>query len=95
MTAVQQVTVVNRTAVANDTGLGKLALFNSDGTPFAASTFKQVAARSDAAAATSTAAAGANPTKAEFDALRNDYLALRTVVNDLLAKMRTAEVLDT
>lgn len=53
----------------------------------------QVAARTDAAAATSTVAAGATPTKAEFDALRADYLALRTVVNDLLAKMRTAGVL--
>ncbi|MEU7066893.1 hypothetical protein [Streptomyces sp. NPDC046161] len=51
---------------------------------------KQTAAVTDAAAATSTAAAGANPTKAEFDALRTDYLALRTKVNGLLAAMRTS-----
>jgi hypothetical protein len=54
---------------------------------------KVVAARADVAAATSTVAAGANPTKAEFDALRVDYLAARTVINDLLAKMRTAGIL--
>jgi hypothetical protein len=50
----------------------------------------QTAAVTDAAAATSTAAAGANPTKAEFDALRNDYLALRTKVNALLAALRAS-----
>jgi hypothetical protein len=47
----------------------------------------------DAGAATSTAAAGATPTKAEFDALRTDYLALRTKVNALLASLRTGEFL--
>lgn len=35
------------------------------------------------AAITSTAAAGANPTKAEFDALRNDVVALRNTVVSL------------
>ena len=66
-------------------------LFDSTGAPLTVP--KLIAARADAAAATSTAAAGATPTKAEFDALRTDYLALRTLVNDLLAKMRTAGIL--
>lgn len=51
---------------------------------------KQVAAVADAGAATSVVAAGATPTKAEYDALRTDYLALRTKVNALLAAMRTS-----
>jgi hypothetical protein len=51
---------------------------------------KQTAAVVDAGAATSVAAAGATPTKAEYDALRTDYLALRTKVNALLAAMRTS-----
>ncbi len=51
---------------------------------------RQTAAVADAGAATSVVAAGANPTKAEYDALRADYLALRTKVNALLAAMRTA-----
>lgn len=51
---------------------------------------KQTAAVADAAAATSVVAAGATPTKAEYDALRADYLALRTKVNALLGAMRTS-----
>jgi hypothetical protein len=61
------------------------------------------------AAITSTDASGANPTDAEFDALRADVIALRTVVaalvvdigagrtktNALLASLRTANLLDT
>lgn len=35
-------------------------------------------------------AAGATPTKAEYDALRADYLALRTKVNALLAALRAS-----
>lgn len=51
---------------------------------------KQTAAVADAGAATSVVAAGANPTKAEYDALRADYLALRTKVNALLAALRAS-----
>ncbi|MEV7364252.1 hypothetical protein ACWENS_10695 [Streptomyces sp. NPDC004532] len=54
---------------------------------------KQAAAVPDATAATSAAAAGSTPTKAEYDALRTDYLALRTKVNALLAALRTAGLL--
>jgi len=49
------------------------------------------AAQTDVGAVTSVVAAGATPTKAEYDALRVDVLACRTVINSLLAKLRTAE----
>jgi len=93
---VKSLTVVSQSAPTQNMVSEQVALFDSTGepvTPFSVES-NQVAARADAAAATSTDAAGATPTKAEFDALRADYLALRTVVNDLLAKMRTANVLD-
>lgn len=43
----------------------------------------------DAPALTSAVAAGATPTKAEYDALRADAAALRTKLNALLAALRT------
>lgn len=54
---------------------------------------KQAAAVTDAAAVTTTAAAGANPTKAEFDKVVTDLAALRTAHNNLLASLRTAGLL--
>lgn len=48
----------------------------------------QSAAVADAAALTSTVAAGATPTKAEFDALRADVSALHTKLNAALAALR-------
>jgi hypothetical protein len=54
---------------------------------------KKAAARADMGTLTSTDAAGATPTDAEFDALRADVVALRTLVNDLLAKLRTANII--
>lgn len=51
---------------------------------------KQSAAVTDAAALTSVVAAGANPTKAEYDALRVDVTNLRTKINALLAALRAA-----
>lgn len=51
------------------------------------------AAVADVAALTSTVAAGANPTKAEFDALRVDVAAIRTTTNALLASLRAAGLL--
>ncbi|MFG2748015.1 hypothetical protein [Streptomyces xanthophaeus] len=51
---------------------------------------KQTAATTDVGAVTSVVAAGANPTKAEYDALRVDVLAIRTKLNALLAAMRTS-----
>lgn len=47
----------------------------------------------DAAALTSVVAAGAAPTKAEYDALRVDVAALRTKLNAALAELRQVGVI--
>ncbi|MCC9154901.1 hypothetical protein LZP81_30820 [Streptomyces parvulus] len=54
---------------------------------------KQAAAQSDMVAVTTTAAAGANPTKAEFDKVVTDLAAARTTINGLLAKLRSAGII--
>ncbi|WP_420123201.1 hypothetical protein [Nakamurella sp.] len=54
---------------------------------------KRAAAVADAAALGSVVAAGANPTKAEYDALRTDVANLRTKLNAALAALRTAGVI--
>ena len=51
---------------------------------------RRATAVTNAAAATASVAAGATPTKAEYDALLADANALRTKVNQLLAAMRAA-----
>lgn len=76
--------------------LPTLVLYQADGTPYGDDgEFVAAAAQADVGAVTSVVAAGANPTKAEYDALRVDALATRTVLNALLAKLRTAGLLDT
>lgn len=55
----------------------------------------QAAPVADIGALTSVVAAGANPTKAEYDALRVDVAANRTKVNALLASLRAAGLLGT
>ncbi len=69
----------------------QLALFETDGT--ARIVPKRAAAQADLAALTSTAAAGATPTKAEFDKVVVDLGTTRTLINALLTKMRTANQL--
>ncbi|MFI2577703.1 hypothetical protein ACH5AJ_36520 [Streptomyces rochei] len=54
---------------------------------------KRASAVADAAALGSVVAAGANPTKAEYDALRTDVANLRTKLNAALAALRTAGVI--
>ncbi len=54
---------------------------------------KQAAASANAAAMTTAVAAGANPTKAEFDKVVTDLGVLRTAHNDLLTKLRAAGLL--
>ncbi|MEU1496059.1 hypothetical protein [Streptomyces sp. NPDC005732] len=54
---------------------------------------KQAVAQSDMAALTAAAAAGSNPTKAEFDKVVTDLATIRTAHNALLAKLRTAGLL--
>lgn len=81
------VTPAAASTLAND--LPRLELFQADGSTFGVDVEK-MPLQADAAAFTSSAAAGANPTKAEFDALRTDALAVRTTVNGLLAKLKAA-----
>lgn len=50
----------------------------------------QAAFQAQVAAITSVVAAGANPTKAEYDALRADVIAIRTTLNGLLTKLQVA-----
>jgi hypothetical protein len=54
---------------------------------------KQASAVANAGAITSVVAAGANPTKAEYDALRADVVALHSKVNALLGALRTAGII--
>lgn len=90
----RQYAVVPPTATRVALGdLPRLELYNADGTPYGDDgEFAQAAAQTDVGAVTSTVAAGSTPTKAEFDALRVDALATRTVLNALLAKLRTAGI---
>lgn len=87
----EQFVVVSQNSVSREQRVKEIALFNSDGTSRVIPT--EAAAQADVGAVTSVVAAGATPTKAEYDALRVDALATRTVVNDLLAKLRTADVI--
>lgn len=54
---------------------------------------KQAAASANAGAMTTAVAAGANPTKVEFDKVVTDLGVLRTAHNDLLTKLRAAGLL--
>lgn len=66
-----------------------ISLFKNDGT--ALNIPDRAAAQTDAAALTSAAATGGDaPTEAEYNALRTDVSNLRTTVNALLSKLRTA-----
>ncbi len=56
-------------------------------------TMKQGAARTDIASANAAAAAASPPTKAEFDVVVTLVNETKTVVNDLLAKLRAAGII--
>lgn len=72
----------------------ELSLFDASGA--ARVVPSRAAARADVAAATSAQISGGeDPTQAEYNALQADYVALRTAFNDLLAKLRTANVIAT
>ena len=87
----EQAVVVSQTNLRSNQSVVQLALFKADGTPHIVP--ERSAAQTDVGAVTSVVAAGGTPTKAEYDALRVDALATRTVLNALLAKMRTANQL--
>jgi hypothetical protein len=64
------------------------------GTKPALNSATQAAAVTDVAALTSSNATGGDaPTEAEYNALRADVVAIRTTMNSLLAKLRTAGLL--
>mgnify|MGYP003579235271 CR=1 FL=1 len=90
---VEQARLVTQASIRPSQRVTELALFTADGDPHVVPA--QAAAQTDVGAVTSVVAAGATPTKAEYDALRVDALATRTVLNNLLAKLRTAGVIDT
>jgi hypothetical protein len=91
---VEQFVVVPQAAINPHQTVHQLALFNDDGT--VRSVPKQAAAQADVGALTSAAATGGeSPTEAEYNALRTDLVNTRTVVNSLLAKLRTAGVIAT
>lgn len=84
--------VLQRSAPPSNQASIQLSLFDASGNPLVVP--KQIAQRNDDAALTSAAATGGDaPTEAEYNALRTDVVNLRTVVNDLLAKMRTSGIL--
>ena len=69
-----------------------IALFDASGA--ARVVPERAAAQTDAPAMTQAAITGGeSPTEAEFNALRTDVVNLRTTVNALLAKLRTANIL--
>ncbi len=88
---VLQAKIVDKSAIDREQSVQQLALFGDDNLPRVVP--KEAAAQADVGAVTSVVAAGSTPTKAEYDALRVDALATRTVLNSLLAKLRTADVI--
>lgn len=87
-----QFIVITQAAPSNRTGVGSVALFNPDGTPYPA--FTKATAQADVGALTqATITGGESPTEAEFNALRADHAATRTVLNALLAKLRTSGII--
>ena len=96
---VEQAVIVQQETMKQHPFATQIAFFNPDGTPFTFDSnygLVQAEAQADVAALTSAAATGGeSPTEAEYNALRADLVATRTVVNSLLAKLRTAELIDT
>lgn len=89
-----QAVVVDQASPNQDQTMMQLAFFTAGGA--ARVIPSEAEARADAAALTSAAATGGEPpTEAEYNALRTDVSNLRTAFNDLLAKLRAANVIST
>lgn len=98
--AVQQAVITERDELKRGTSAVRLALFNDDGSPFepggisASDAVDAVAEKSQIAAVTAVAAtngaqaSGANPTKAEYDAVVALANELKTKFNALLAAIK-------
>lgn len=90
--AFQQAIVVAQPSLRQGVAVTQLALFKPDGTVHVVPS--RAAAQTDVGALTQAAITGGEPpTEAEFNALRTDHAATRTVLNALLAKLRTANVI--
>lgn len=88
----EQAVLVSQGALRSNQSIVQLALFNADGT--ARIVPSQAAAQTDVAALTQAAITGGeSPTETEFNNLRTDHAATCTVLNSLLAKLRTAGVI--
>lgn len=93
-TVVEQVRFVTRPAPSNHQRMTTIAVFDEDGAPLVVPS--QAAAQADVAALTSAQISGGeSPTQAEHNQVQADLAATRTVLNSLLAKLRTAGVIDT
>ena len=89
----EQLVIVPQAAINPNAKVTRLAVFNEDGS--VRNLGQSATSQADVVALTSTVAAGSEPTKAEFDALRADLIATRSVVNSLLAKLRVAGLIAT
>lgn len=90
--SVVKVVMVGQPATQSGQHVMKMAFVNEDGDSL--NIPQQAAAQTDVAALTQAAITGGeSPTEAEFNALRTDHAATRTVLNSLLAKLRTAGVI--
>jgi hypothetical protein len=91
---IEQAVFTNKEVMSPHQKTTLFAVFTEDGDP--AVVPAQAAAQADVAALTSaTITGGEPPTEAEYNALRADLVATRTTLNSLLAKLRTAGVIDT
>lgn len=92
MSNLMRASVITDGSVDYNQSAVKLALFNTDGDPL--NVPELAAAQADVAALTQAAITGGDsPTETEFNNLRADHAATRTVVNSLLAKLRTAGII--
>ena len=92
-TTVQAVVVSQNSARPNQ-DMQQIALFKADGTAHVVP--ERAAARADVGALTSAQISGGeSPTQAEHNAVQTDLATMRTAFNDLLAKLRTANVIAT
>lgn len=90
--SIVQAVMVSQPATQSGQHVMKMSFVDEDGAVL--NIPQQAAAQTDVAALTQAAITGGeSPTEAEFNALRTDHAATRTVLNSLLAKLRTAGVI--
>lgn len=89
---IEHATLVDSTSAKPGQTVTQLALYLPDGTQHKVP--KMAAAQTDSPALTSAAATGGDaPTEAEYNALRTDVSNVRTTLNSLLGKLRTASTI--